>query len=276
MQHLFLKGTVTVLLLLLVTSLAWGTDNVTPSSPAGVPIGPSVPNLINFQGRLTDASGNPVADGSHAVNFTLWTLPTGGATVWTENTSQTTSSGLFTHNLGSVTGLFTTLFEDYDSLYLQVQADGQTILPRIRLTSTPYTRVSQTLETGLGPTVTIKSYNVPGFGGNIHMFDEGGNQTLRFEPDFDGSGGNLYLYRGVGNVGFLADGNAFGTNEPYVGIFGSTKSVVFDLTGLTTADASVILPTDAINAAEMFNEPGVAHSFNFGSATLGADRKSVV
>ena len=110
MQHLFLKGTVAALLLLLVTSLALGQA--------------SVPNLINFQGRLTDASGNPVADGAHTVNFTLWTLPAAGVNVWTENTSQTTSGGLFTHQLGSITAFSSTLFENNDSLYLQIVADG--------------------------------------------------------------------------------------------------------------------------------------------------------
>lgn len=264
MQHLFLKGTVTVLLLLLVTSLAWGTDNGTPSSPTGVPMGPSVPNLINFQGRLTDASGNPVADGSHTVNFTLWTLPSGGANVWTENTSQTTSSGLFTHNLGSVTALSTTVFETYDSLYLQIQADAQIILPRIRLTSTPYTRVSQSLETGLGTGVSIRTYNTTP-GGNIDLFDELGNYMAGFEADGNGEGGFLYVYRNPSSLGFMVDGNSGGGGSPVVAITG-TNSTFFDMS--VSGDASVSLPTDAINATEMSNEPGIARSNFIGVTSI--------
>src|SRR3990172_4580120 len=79
----------------------------------------SVPNLINFQGRLTDASGNPVTDGAHSVTFRLFDVPSGGAALWTEAATPTTSGGLFTHLLGSITPFPTqTLFQDHDSLYL--------------------------------------------------------------------------------------------------------------------------------------------------------------
>jgi len=253
MQHTFLKGTVTVLLLLLVTSLALGQV--------------SVPNLINFQGRLTDGSGNPVADGSHTVNFTLWTLPVAGTNVWTENTSQTTSSGLFTHNLGSVTAFSATLFETYDSLYLQIVADGQTITPRIRLTSTPYTRVSQTLETGLGTGTSIETYNTS-HGGNIDLFDEAGNYMAGFEADGNGSGGFIYAYRSPSNLGFYVDGNSGGSNSPTIYMEGNSSFATFEMGA--TGDATVILPSSAINAAEMSNEPGIAHSYKSGSFVLGA------
>ena len=43
----------------------------------------SVPNLINFQGRLTDSLGNPVTDGAHSVTFRIFSLPSGGSALWT-------------------------------------------------------------------------------------------------------------------------------------------------------------------------------------------------
>ncbi len=220
MQHLFLKGAVTVLAVLLVTSLVFGQV--------------SVPNQITFQGRLTDASGIPVADGSHTVNFTLWTLPVAGVNVWTENTSQTTSGGLFTHNLGSITAFATTLFENNDSLFLQIQADGQTITPRIRLTSAPYARSANNLE-------VCGSDLLP----NIQTGGTGyGEIWLR---DSDPSN-----FLGV-NLGAYSNGGALDLHD-------NAGSTTISLDAGNTGDASAVLPTDAINAAEMLNEPGVSNS----------------
>lgn len=245
MQHLFLRGTVTVLLLLLVTSLVLGAA--------------SVPNLVNFQGRLTDGSGNPVADGSHTVNFTLWTLPVGGSTVWTENTSQTTSSGLFTHNLGSITVLPATLFQTHDSLYLQVQADGQTILPRIRLTSTPYTRVSNILETDntISPG-DLAFESVPT--GLFRTFGDDGLEQIRL---WGNAWGEIFLHDADATndltVFLTASADQAGTGGGALWLRNDAGSTTISLEGGTSGDASVILPPSAINAAEMSNEPGVAH-----------------
>ena len=37
---------------------------------------------MNYQGRLTDAIGNPLADGQQTLEFSLWTAATGGDQVW--------------------------------------------------------------------------------------------------------------------------------------------------------------------------------------------------
>jgi hypothetical protein len=35
-----------------------------------------VPHLISYQGRLTDADGNPVPDGEYLITFRIWSDPT--------------------------------------------------------------------------------------------------------------------------------------------------------------------------------------------------------
>lgn len=243
MQQLFLKGAATLLAVLLLTSLVLGQV--------------SVPNLINFQGRLTDASGNPVADGSHTVNFTLWTLPSGGSNVWTENTSQTTSGGLFTHQLGSVTALPEQLFQNYDSLFLQIQADGQTITPRIKLTSTPYTRLANNLEVGSTSTPGVVAFNTNPSNHNFNIYGDDGLPNIQT----GGTGfGEIWLNdsdpsndRGVALGAYPSSGGAL-----YLGDDGGVTRISLDAGN--TGNASVILPNDAINAAEMFNEPGISAS----------------
>ena len=50
----------------------------------------AVPQLINFQGILRDGSGNPVANGSYSVVFTIHDAPTGGSSLWSETQSAAT------------------------------------------------------------------------------------------------------------------------------------------------------------------------------------------
>lgn len=74
----------------------------------------TVPYKMNFQGRLTDASGTPKPDGTYNIRFRIYNAAS--AVVWTEDrlvsASQgvTVTNGLFTVQLGSVTPLDPTLF----------------------------------------------------------------------------------------------------------------------------------------------------------------------
>lgn len=44
----------------------------------------SVPTLINYQGYLTDASGNPLT-GNYQITFSIYGVPSGGTPLWSEN-----------------------------------------------------------------------------------------------------------------------------------------------------------------------------------------------
>lgn len=74
----------------------------------------TVPYKMNFQGRLTDASGNPKADGIYNIKFRIYNAAS--TAVWTEDrlVSATqgvqVTDGLFTVQLGSVTPLDPALF----------------------------------------------------------------------------------------------------------------------------------------------------------------------
>lgn len=72
----------------------------------------TAPSTMNFQGRLTDTSGNIVANGSYNVKFTIYNA--GSSAIWTE-TRETTNrvvvaNGLFSVQLGSVTPITPALF----------------------------------------------------------------------------------------------------------------------------------------------------------------------
>lgn len=95
------------------------------------------PQMITYQGLLTDASGSPVPDGNYSLTFRIYDASVGGTQLWIETQpSVAVAGGLFKVQLGSVSSL--TL--DFDAPYwLEVQIGaGSAQVPRIALSSSPY------------------------------------------------------------------------------------------------------------------------------------------
>ena len=102
----------------------------------------AVPNQpLSYQGRLTDVSGNPVADGTYSVTFAIYAELSGGEALWTEKQEITLSGGLFTALLGSVNSIDPSLFSSYPR-YLGITVSGDPeMTPRIRMATVPYVSV---------------------------------------------------------------------------------------------------------------------------------------
>ena len=97
---------------------------VTLSAPTAA-AAQTVPYKINYQGRLTDSSGTPLANGTYNMKLRLFSVATGGAAVWTEIRDVTTqmvtvTNGQFAVQLGDVTALSPSLFTS-QPLYLEVE-----------------------------------------------------------------------------------------------------------------------------------------------------------
>ncbi len=86
---------------------------------------------INYQGKITDSAGVAVANGGYNIEFKLYTAASGGSAIWTETLSgdnrATTTNGLFSHLLGSITALDDSVFNQ--SLWLGVNVGGTTTVP---------------------------------------------------------------------------------------------------------------------------------------------------
>jgi hypothetical protein len=96
-----------------------------------------VPQLINYQALLTDATGNPI-DGSRTIQFKIYPTETAGSEEWSEIHTVTASNGLFSVMLGSFTPIPYTLFDGNDKyLSLKVENDPE-MTPRKRLVSVGY------------------------------------------------------------------------------------------------------------------------------------------
>ncbi|MGH8004934.1 MAG: hypothetical protein ACRECJ_09460, partial [Limisphaerales bacterium] len=139
---------------------------------------PAVPQLINFQGILRDGSGNPVANGSYSVTFTIYTAPTGGINLWTETQSVTTSGGLFTVLLGSTSPVPDSAFKDTARyLGIMVAADPE-MTPRQKLVSVAYGYRVNSVDGALGGNILTKVSIGPGHTNTgINAFVAGASNT---------------------------------------------------------------------------------------------------
>jgi len=102
---------------------------------------------INFQGKLTNPDGTNLTNGSYTIEFNIYTVSSGGSTVWTESKSLTLTDGIFQTNLGDTTSLPGSVDFNNSTLYLgiTVNADPE-MTPRIRLTAAPYALNSDSLD----------------------------------------------------------------------------------------------------------------------------------
>ncbi|MFA6365161.1 MAG: hypothetical protein WCW78_02045 [Candidatus Paceibacterota bacterium] len=120
---------------------------------------PGIPNLISFQGRLTDTSGNPLGGTGtpYCFRYSVYDAQAAGNKLWpagTPGTSTTTVvDGVFSDQIGRVDAL------DYDfistsTIFLQVDVNTvastcsgswEPLTPRQQLTSSPYAQSSENI-----------------------------------------------------------------------------------------------------------------------------------
>ncbi|UCD16671.1 MAG: hypothetical protein JSV44_09440 [Candidatus Zixiibacteriota bacterium] len=125
---------------LVVSIIILAAAAVVLSSPGGA----QVPYLINYQGRLTDISGNPVPGGEYQVTFRIWSdslssdVPSYQEWI-SPNQTILVINGLFNYQLGSNEELPPWIVANDTALWLGIQiGDDDELTPRARLTSVPY------------------------------------------------------------------------------------------------------------------------------------------
>lgn len=108
-----------------------------------IPAWASVPHAINFQGRLTDASGAPVTTEKQiTLRLFIESVPTTSSStvpVFTETHMVTPdSTGAYSIMIGDNSSLAGVNFNQPLWLELQVTGEPEPMMPRFRLTSSPY------------------------------------------------------------------------------------------------------------------------------------------
>ena len=126
------RHAVTVVLLIMMASLASA----------------EIPQVISYQGKVTDASGNPVADGSYSMRFRIYDALTVGTLLWDSGVrTVAVAGGVFSVLLGESPqpAIVLDFSQDY---WLQVTFSGVDQSPRQRLASTGYAYMASGLVPG--------------------------------------------------------------------------------------------------------------------------------
>lgn len=95
-----------------------------------------VPGMINYQGLIVDKATNDPLPGEHTMRFRIYDAASGGALLWSEEQQVTADTmGVVSVMLGSESAIDISFDTDY---WLQVEVDGEILLPRRRMVSVPY------------------------------------------------------------------------------------------------------------------------------------------
>ncbi len=109
----------------------------------------AVPNLINYQGRLTDAVGQPQT-GTPTLTFNIYTGQSGGSPVWGPQTFPGTPlvNGYFNVILGNdaTSRSVATAFGQTGTAWLEIVVNGTALTPRQQILSAPYAVTAQNAE----------------------------------------------------------------------------------------------------------------------------------
>ena len=175
-----------------------------------------VPSTISYQGRLTDAGGNPL-QGNHGMRFQLWNHATDGAQVGADIVAGDVSldSGLFTVALPVSQAAF-----NGQGLWLRAQVDGQWLTPRQELLPAPYAL-------GLKPGATIEGADAGAVFSVVNTSSIGQMGQVTSAARF--TSGHFYGVYGIG-----PSGGVYGDSAAGRGVTGLTTSGT-GVWGLSTA-----------------------------------------
>ena len=161
------------------------------------PAGADVPELLSYQGVLTDAAGVALPDGDYNVTFRLYTVDVGGSAVWTEAHLVTVTKGIFNATLGWTQVLSGLNFDNPYYLGISVEG-GAELTPRTLLTDAAYAMNSRMVA---GSSATANKFPASGNVGvgttapsyPLHVRSSGAGQVALMMEGNDANYASLYV-----------------------------------------------------------------------------------
>jgi hypothetical protein len=210
-----------------------------------------VPETISYQGVLTDSNG-VVLSGAHNLTFNLYDTETGGISVWGPETHQSVevNNGIFNVILGSVTPLTASFDKQY---WLEVIVEGNA-LPRIPLTSSPYSLSFRLPFHGVGDYAeslfSIINYGW-GTAGHFRVTKEESNSPALMVESFGNGPAGSFHAEGTGSAAdFWGDIKVNGNGNVGIGIDPEYKLHVL---GAHSESVSLIINTGGGSAMWLHN-----------------------
>ena len=150
-----------------------------------------VPQLITYQGRLSESTGAPIS-GAHTIIFRLYNAEQGGTKLWEETHTVTVpkeDNGIFSVVLGSLVPLSELNFNQ--PLWLTMAVDGDSeMTPRQRVTSASYAINADTLD-GLDSQQFVRGDTASTVTGELTLSRSG--RALLLKPSADPSASTTLL-----------------------------------------------------------------------------------
>ncbi|MEZ4867544.1 MAG: hypothetical protein R3C14_39825 [Caldilineaceae bacterium] len=142
----------TILTLLLMSGLLWAQNHDVIALFAAPNGQIASTGALAYQGRLADASGNPLTNTVN-MTFRLYAAASGGSPLWEEQwtgaNSVQVSDGLFNVMLGSLTPIPQTVITGNSNLFLGITVGTDSEMsPRVQLGSVPFTTQALTVPDG--------------------------------------------------------------------------------------------------------------------------------
>lgn len=169
--------------------------------------------MISYQGLLTDASGQPISDGTNQITIRLYESISGGTSIYSETHTVATSKGIFNLSIGSVTVIPASVkFDKQYYIGISLNADPE-FTPRTPFTSVPYAFTASTAQvanslsttaTGVVTSINTQSGSITLQGGGGTTVNKNGN-VITISSSTGGSGGGI---QGIQNT----DGSISVTN----------------------------------------------------------------
>ena len=208
-----------------------------------------IPDVISFQGKVTDTGGTPVADGVYAMRFSIFDAVSGGNQEWySGNVSVQVTGGIFDIILGESPQPAINLPFDED-YWLNVWIEGDTQSPRQPIASVGYSHMASGLVPGTevngsvttGTLAAMKGTNTSTSGTAYGLYGEvvstSGRGVYGYATSNIGSTSGVYG-RSASNSGRGVFGSATATTGQAYGVLGQTNSTtgrgVYGIASATT------------------------------------------
>ena len=183
-----------------------------------------VPQLVNYQGKLTDAVGKPVT-ATKSMEFAFYDAASGGTQLggFTETQKVSVTTGIFNVLIGSATagGVPASVFSG-TNVYLSVKVAGEELEPRQRIASVAYAYRAASADSAAGSTNAdlLDSLDSTQFLRSDASDTTSGTLTVERGVDATGTNGRQMILPGggfeivPGNPGLKATGTAGGLLTP--------------------------------------------------------------
>ncbi len=205
-----------------------------PEAPSYGTEAVAMPQMLSYQGRLTDTLGVPVPDTTYSVRFRLYDVLSGGSPLWSETQQLRTKAGLFSVLLGSATPIDSMPAGGAAYVGMAIEG-GSELTPRLRIASAAYaylTAMSVNSDRLQGKDTA--AFAVAGHNHDASYVNEGQTNSVTTTMVVDGSITGTHINRMGAASGQVLKwtGSAWGPGNDSLGVGGGTVTKVVNATGV--------------------------------------------